>query len=218
MDTQQLSVRLDEVLHAFATREEDKSDNTKLLSEVACLTQVIEAMAASMSAATKGGGVGPPVKTLEESRFLGSSCWNMTVRHSPKEDSLDERVLKSSLREFATKAFLLGNYAYAPRDVSHSYFTQHPREAEQCVLMCLKTSRDLSLCGVASSAKDLLSVGKTVASYIPAGAQNSLACLQHRNMSWEFAYTEMDITWNVGHYQESCAAARKLAHMLLKRS
>ncbi|RNF26450.1 uncharacterized protein Tco025E_01172 [Trypanosoma conorhini] len=218
MDTHALSVRLDEVLHLFATREEDKSDNTKLLSEVAVLTQAVEAMVASMSAAaaTKEGGVSPPVKTLEELRFLGSSCWNMTVRHSPREDSLDERVLKSSLRNFATKAFLLGNYAYAPRDVSHSYFAHHPREAEQCVLMCLKASRDLSLCGVAGSAKELLSVGETVASYIRAGVKNSLAHLKHRNMSWEFAYTDMDITWNLRHYQESCEAAKKLAQMLLK--
>ncbi|ESS62840.1 hypothetical protein TCDM_09458 [Trypanosoma cruzi Dm28c] len=221
MDAQSLGLRLDEVLHKFATREEDNSDDARILADIAGLTEVIDKMISpSLSAASEAAEneamVSLPVKTLEELRFLGCACWNMTVRHVSREDSREERTLKASLREFATKAFLLGNYAYASSDVSHSYFTQHPREAEQCVLMCLKTSRDLSLCGVAGSAKSLLSLGESVASYIQTGVQNSLAYIKHRNMRWEFAYTAMDINWNVGHYNESCEAAKKITQMLLQ--
>ncbi|ORC92595.1 uncharacterized protein TM35_000033480 [Trypanosoma theileri] len=231
MDMQLLSSKLDEVLHRFATRNEksdntdaaaaaattsggDGSDSDALFSDVTFLIQCVEEMTTSV----KETGNSPPVKTLEELRVLGSVCWNMTVRHSSREDGVEEQKLRASLRDFATRAFLLGNYAYSGKNVCHSYFTQHPREAEQCVVMCLKTSRDLSLCGIINNAKELLSVGEVIASYISAGVKNSLTHLKHRNISWEFAYTNMDILWNVGNYRESCQAAEKLTQMLLKDS
>ncbi|KAH9589175.1 hypothetical protein LSM04_003540 [Trypanosoma melophagium] len=242
MDIQLLSSKLDEVLHRFATHNE-KNDNTgtvttgavdnvdadaaaiatsnigsggnnNIFSDITLLTQWVEEAAKSV----KETGNSLPVKTLEELRVLGSVCWNMTVRHSSREDSMEEQKLRASLRDFATRAFLLGNFAYSEKNISHSYFTQHPREAEQCVLMCLKTSRELSLCGMITNAKELLSVGEIVASYLSAGVRNSLTHLKHRNMSWEFAYTNMDILWNVGNYKESCQAADKLTQMLLKDS
>ncbi|KEG10667.1 hypothetical protein DQ04_03441040 [Trypanosoma grayi] len=215
MDIQQLGAKLDEVLHRFVTRDEDNGangDTSGLLSDVQSLKQVVEA---AVAAGQEGCGA-LPVKSLEELRVLGSACWNMTVRHTAKQDDVEEQKLRASLRDFATRAFLLGNYAYSAKDVSHGYFTHHPREAEQCLLMCLKTSRDLSLCGMADSARGLLAVGEAVASHIRPGVKKSLTHLKHRNMTWELAYTTMDVMWNIGEYQASCQASQRLSEMLLK--
>nr|CCC52273.1 conserved hypothetical protein [Trypanosoma vivax Y486] len=137
----------------------------------------------------------------------------MTMRHTDRTDDEMQRI-KALLRDLATRAFLLGNYVFCGEEVRHTYFVHHLREAEQCILMCLRTARDLSLCDVADDAMELLVVGESIASHIPFGAREGLTHLRYRNINWEFQYTTMEVTWNLSKYHQSCEAAEKLVQAL----
>ncbi|CBH16566.1 hypothetical protein, conserved [Trypanosoma brucei gambiense DAL972] len=212
IDTKQLCSKLDGVLHRFTThgKGEDLANCEDMLSDIKIVTSAVEGAAANQSSDSP-----LPVKVLEELRLLGSACWNVTMRctdHSREH----ERRLKVALREFATRSFLLGNFVYSEESVRHSYFTHHPREAEQCILMCLKTSRDLSLNHMPEGSKALLAAVETIVPHIPPGVVQRLPHLKHRNLSWEFEYTKMEVMWNLGHLFESSQSCERLAQMLLR--
>ncbi|CCW69124.1 unnamed protein product [Phytomonas sp. Hart1] len=152
----------------------------------------------------EGRGRCLPIKDTLELQEICQKCWNLTaLRRWP----IERLKLKALYRNLITHLYLIGNNFFAPPTVRMSYLSNHRREAEQCILMCLKTAKNLSSQNMSEVAKELLEHATATSNCCTRRSESRLDYL-----ALEILFSRMYVLKDLKEYTASAEVAVQLCN------
>ncbi|GET87712.1 hypothetical protein, conserved [Leishmania tarentolae] len=148
-------------------------------------------------------GVHLPLKAALRVQMMALDIWNATALSGwplPRKD------LRVQARWLATYLFLCSHCVFAGREVREAHFSYHLDDAEKCILMCLKTSKELLRTRCTDAAGKMLSWAACVVQAC-AGAPGATI----RRFSAEVQFAQLRAAWESRQHEQACVIATKLA-------
>ncbi|CAJ1021982.1 hypothetical protein Q4I30_002726 [Leishmania utingensis] len=151
--------------------------------------------------ATKGGHL--PVKAALRVQLVTLDSWNTTALSGWPSERQD---LKVQLRWLVTQLYLCSHCVFAESAVREAHLSHHLDDAEKCILMCLKTSKDLLRTRRTDAADKVLAWAACVVK-----ACGGTPGATVRKFSVEVHFAQLRAAWEAGGYDRACVMAAKLA-------
>ncbi|KAK7196124.1 hypothetical protein NESM_000547300 [Novymonas esmeraldas] len=173
-----------------------------LAVDLADVSRSIAAHLTCVSAfAEKGGCL--PVKAALRVQSVALDCWNASAVSAW---SPERRDLKVQVRWLITHLFLCGHCVFAAHAVREAHLSRRLRDAEKCILMCLKTGSGLLRSRRHAEAERVLAWAADVAS----ACTNATGAATVRRFATEVQFAQLRAAWAAGAHDRACATAEAL--------
>ncbi|KAG5507967.1 hypothetical protein GH5_07019 [Leishmania sp. Ghana 2012 LV757] len=151
--------------------------------------------------AKKGGQL--PVKASLRVQVMALDSWNATALSGWPSERED---LKVQTRFLVTRLFLCSHCVFSGQEVREAHLSHHLEDAEKCILMCLKTSKELLRSCCPMAAEEVLTWAACVVQACAGAAGPTI-----RRFSAEVQFAQLRAAWEAGRHDCACAIAAQLA-------
>ncbi|KAG5480975.1 hypothetical protein LSCM1_06649 [Leishmania martiniquensis] len=144
-----------------------------------------------------------PLKAALRVQVMALDCWNATALSGwPAERD----KLKAQTRLLVTRLFLYSHCVFSEREVREAHLSHHQEDAEKCILMCLKTSKELLRTSSVDAAEEVLTWAASVVQSCALATGSSV-----RRFAAEVQFAQLRAAWLAGRHDCACAIAAQLA-------
>lgn len=129
-------------------------------------------------------------------------AWHLTCTWGAQEPMTD---VVAAFRHLTVLIYLIGSNYFAAPKIRSAYFAAHGSETEKCVIMCLRTAKNLSAHDYNADAKSLLGFADVIsqcgAPFSPKGAR----------LAMETALARLRVLWRMAEFEEALRVSAALS-------